>query len=393
MPDTPSYVVVGQAWVADGVVGKTSSTRRLVPGNNTVNITTLGDLTVTCVKGTTASVANGTAHLVVNPTACAEAAATTFTTTDTGTVVITVTVTAGASGYGQSNNTYSYSATDGGISNASVPISTNSCLAGANSFTGASQGFNVAAALSCLDMDWTNAGFSLTLSCGAAGQISVYGNITLISTLTITNPTNTNQIFVIRGTCLLTSNGCAITPGKQAMTSQPAMALTLADDLAAGDIVFQGGTFNSAGKTINCGSLQTVSNNVNWTLTNSTINCTSWSARSGIVAANGSTINVSGTGAFASVDHTYNIVNLNGTAHTITGNNTYSQFNLLPTGAQTITATGTTQTFASMTRTGTGVITIVNGTFVKTGDSNVSLSKILKPAEVGKIRTARLVNR
>ena len=72
------YAIVGQGTCANGTLGRcTGSPVRLVPGSNTVTITTLGDFTVTMPVGTSASAANGSATLVSNPTTCAAAAATT----------------------------------------------------------------------------------------------------------------------------------------------------------------------------------------------------------------------------------------------------------------------------------------------------------------------------
>jgi len=57
------------------------------------------------------------------------------------------------------------------------------------------------------------------------------------------------------------------------------------------------------------------------------------------ISPNTATINVSGTGAFAGGGLTYHNVNLTGTAHTISGNNTFNTFSLSSGTTQTITFT------------------------------------------------------
>jgi hypothetical protein len=374
------YVVVGQAIVANGVAGVVSgSPVRLVPGANSITVTTLGDLTVTCAKGTTASAANGTAHLVANPTACAEAAATTITTTDTGTIIITVTYNSA----GQSNNTYSYSATSGGVANASVPDSTTNVYPDLKAFTAAGQAFNIAATLSCLTMNWTGALYSPTLS--GASTLGMYGNVILISTLQVT-ATGLWRILASGITQTFTSNGVSLaTVTGLDCANSPTVSLQDALNLGSGYLSIRGGvTFVSNGNTITCGSFFTYDNALTVTLGASIINCTAWTMyAANTLTANTATINVSGTGAFIGGSKTvYKIVNLNGTAHTISGDNTFAALNFNPAGAQTITWTdGSTQTYGAMTRTGTGQITwqgsaAAGYNLAKTGSGLVVMSKM-----------------
>ncbi|KKM88305.1 hypothetical protein LCGC14_1260030, partial [marine sediment metagenome] len=70
----------------------------------------------------------------------------------------------------------------------------------------------------------------------------------------------------------------------------------------------------------------------------------------GTIAATTGTIIVTGTGVFTGGGETYNDVELNGTAHTISGDNTFNVLTLPAGTTQTITLTaGSIQTAATMT--------------------------------------------
>jgi len=134
-----------------------------------------------------------------------------------------------------------------------------------------------------------------------------------------------------------------------------------------------GWVFGTNGYTITAGTISITNVSQVITLGASVINCTAWNwvGATPTLNANTSSIRVTGTGTFTGAGKTYYDVQLNGTAHTVTGNNTYTSLQFNPAGAQTLTFTGTTQTFASMSRAGNGVITIVNGSFTKTGAGTV----------------------
>jgi len=91
------------------------------------------------------------------------------------------------------------------------------------------------------------------------------------------------------------------------------------------------------------------------TLGASVINSTAFILRGSNVTVNAgtSTIKVTGTGAFTGAGQTYNAVELNATAHTISGSNTFSSLTLPSGTTQTITFTdGTTQTITTATLSG-----------------------------------------
>jgi hypothetical protein len=122
------------------------------------------------------------------------------------------------------------------------------------------------------------------------------------------------------------------------------------------------GTLNTGNKTVTAGEFQLAGNGVKVLTTgSSTVNCNAWLyfGTNLTLTANTSTIKVTGTGAFTSTDGiaTYNNVELNGTAHTVSGTNTFAKLSFKPAAGQTITFTDTTtQTAASFERTGTGQI-------------------------------------
>jgi hypothetical protein len=257
---------------------------------------------------------------------------------------------------------------------AGVPDSTHDAIFNASSFNGAGQVVTVDVAANCLNMDWTGATNTPTLA--GSFILNFYGALTFINAMVYTH---TGELSA-KGTSTLTSNGLSLTTTAD-IVANFATSLTILDNLNIGTkflytnesiLVF------ASGITVTCGGFNP--NNVAasiLTMNSAIINCTSMTVGAGAftVTANTATINISGTGALAARNANYNgaTFNLNGTAHTVTGTPTrIAAFNFNPAAAQTITATGATITAASVSRTGTGTITIVNGTFVKTGGGHLN---------------------
>jgi hypothetical protein len=166
----------------------------------------------------------------------------------------------------------------------------------------------------------------------------------------------------------ITTNGCA---NLKQTISIYGTSISLADDLIMTDVTASyatitvlTGTFDTNGKTVTVYEFKD-----GWvnpkviTLGASTINCYAggWNMAETTdltINANTSTIKVNSTGAFVGGGKTYNNVELNGTAHTISGSNTFASLSFKPSATQTITWTDTTtQTANSFSRTGTGQIT------------------------------------
>lgn len=227
----------------------------------------------------------------------------------------------------------------GGAPNiANLPDATSNVHFDGNSFTIGGQTVTLDVEASCLDMDWTGATDTPTITGGTTQRIN--GDLTLIAAMS--------------WTCfgaIVTGTGTYITVGIPLTNVyiQVGGVLTLGDALVATRIALAG-TFISANFTVTLsdrfdtpfGGVLTI------TLGTSTVNTAAWdmSGSNPTITPNTATINVTGTGAFAGGDiATYHDVNLIGTAHTISGDNTFNSLDLDSAIAQTITFTdGSNQT-------------------------------------------------
>ncbi len=356
------YFCMGQVFITNGAVITVAEAGRIATaGNTTLNLSTTGGagtFTITMASGASGTVTSGTATITGSVVTLA-AGANTITSNGAGTCTLALTLGTAANW----NTVNSWSATSGGAVTASVPTSADNVYFNANSFTAGSQVLTVDASANCKVMDWTGATNTPTLT-GTGQDIIPHGNTIFVTGMTITGTLRLN--FWVSGTCNFTSAGRT----GFAIIVINNSNITLLDDLNIGStktiqLYCNSGavTLNTNGQTVTCGIFYAGENTEAKTLTlgASTINCTSWQYTGSnlTVTANTSTINVSGTGAFAGgAITTYNIVNLNGSAHTLSGSNTFNTLAFKPTGNQTITFTdGTTQTFANLHRTGNGKIT------------------------------------
>lgn len=200
----------------------------------------------------------------------------------------------------------------------------------------------------CLNLNFT--GFIGTFA-GSNTEINIYGDFTRSAEMTWSGP----RIDLVKssGTQYCTTNGGAI--GALYKTSG-AGTVVLQDDVNCGSATFQvadgsGGLFNTNGKTVTCGAVTYSYGNL--TLGASIINCTSWNCTSsGTLTAGTSSIRVTGTGSFIGNGKTYYEAQLNGTAHPVSGANTFT--NLIRTG----TATKTDSLTLSDNQTVTGTLTL-----------------------------------
>lgn len=249
------------------------------------------------------------------------------------------------------NTTASWSASSGGACTASVPTSSDATLFDANSFTAGSQVLTVDATASCLSMDWTGATNSPTFSIGSSKTTSVSGSITFIAAMTVTQIIN--SYLQMTDTGILTTNGITLSitgfrPNKNGGT------ITLGSDLTTtGLIQLYYGTFDTAGYDISCGAFGTQGYNPSsFTFGDSIITCTSFSmVGSTTITCGTSSMRITGTGAFTGNGKTYYEVQLNGTSHTVSGSNTFTNFirNGTATKTDTLTLTaGTTQTITGV---------------------------------------------
>lgn len=217
------------------------------------------------------------------------------------------------------NTINSWSAASGGTGGASVPGSTNSVLFDANSFTAGSQVLTVDAAATCLNMDWTGAANTPTLAGSAA--LNIYGSRTYIAAMTITY-TGTVTYKATAGTQAITSNG---------------------------KVSLSNTVFNGAGGTFQLADKFTLGGTANLTLT---------------------------AGTF---DANAKEVALNGTAHTITGNFTFT----------TLTRNGTATKTDTLTITAGATITCT--TFAMIGNSATNRLQV-RTSDLGTAATVTATN-
>jgi hypothetical protein len=211
----------------------------------------------------------------------------------------------------------------------------------------------VDAAATCLNMDWTGATGTPTL--GGTSQLDIYGDMTLIPAMFYTQNTGA---LLFRGSGNITSNGVSL--GSTAYIQFLNTGLrTLQDNLNVGtkDVGSQStNTLDTNGKTITCNGFYIQgAGGQTLTLGETVVNCTSWTVEPAaighfILTANTSTINVSGTGAFAGGNiTTYYNINLNGTAHTVSGAFTCVTLRRTGTATKTDTVTYTSGTTVTTT--------------------------------------------
>ena len=241
-----------------------------------------------------------------------------------------------------------------------VPDANTSVYFDASSFSGASQTCTVDATATCYDMDWTGQDDTPTLSLGS-NDIDIYGAIcTFISAMVVTGTTGQLD-FQGDAVCVLTTNTVTV-QSRIRVYRTGAGGVTLADALTMGSnhIYHRDGTFDTGNFDITFtgsgGYLSPYTTSRTLTLGSSTFTVNDFQiiATSFTLTANTATIKIIGTGDFEGGGLTaYNIVELNGSAHTVDGSNTFSRLALPPATTQTITFTdGTTQTVSSIALSG-----------------------------------------
>ena len=265
---------------------------------------------------------------------------------------------------------------------ANAPTSADNCYFDVNSFTGASQIVTVDATANCKDMDWTG----VTNTPQLAGGPTLFGDVTMSANMTMNSSGGT--LNVCGADSHLTTNGLNV---QFDIVVWAGGKLTLSDNLITNNrislYVRQTGILDTNGKTFTGKSVkidQTGATTL--TLGSSTLNLSDgwyYTGSNLTLTANTATINITGTGAFTGGGATtYYNVNLNGTAHTISGSNTFSNLTFKADTTQTITFTdGTTQTVTTPVITGSsGKVKTLQGSstagwnIIKSGGGLVSLN-------------------
>ncbi len=247
------------------------------------------------------------------------------------------------------DDTAYWSATSGGLGGASAPTSADAAICDANSFLVSTGTLTINVNANCLSMNWTGATNTPRLDVPGNYILAFYGDATFITAMTYTMSSGATQI---QGVCTLTTNGITIP-----RTLQNYSTLTLGSALTVGTGFNKGNgsTFNSGNYAITVPTWERISGFSTANLGSSTINITTlWEMVSGdTLDASTSTIKVTGTGAFTGGGKTYYNVELNGSAHTISGSNTFTSLTYKADTTQTITHTdGTTQTITTPVITG-----------------------------------------
>ena len=271
-----------------------------------------------------------------------------------------------------SDNTNHWSASSGGAPNASLPTSADDVFFDANSFSAGSQVVTVDATAYCLDMDWTGATNTPTLS-GAGQSLVIGGGLTTISAMVWNGGTVT---FYDAGSHSITTNGLTIAgtdlwyfSNTGTYTLQDSLTMTTGFALGQGVVNTNNQAITITSFTLYGGGVKTL------TLGSSNVVCTSWdySGSNLTLTANTATINCSGNFSGGGLSTYYN-VNLTGATSTWTGDNSINVLGFTRADVQTLTFTGTTQTVQNIVRDyGTSVKTIVNGTFTKVLGGKVDL--------------------
>ncbi len=251
--------------------------------------------------------------------------------------------------------THWFNATDGGGGgHGAAPGTDDNAIFDANSFDNSSQTVTLDEEGNCLDMDWTGATNTPTFA--GANALNVYGSLTLIAGMVRT----WSGSLVFRSTSTgktITLNGLVLGSAVNFISAGGGWTLQDAFNNGTANITHTNGTLDTNGQAITCASF--ISNNSNvrtLTLGASVVTCTRWwlSTTTNLTfTANTATIKVSGTLPFNGGGLTYNAVELNGSAHTITQSNTFATLTLKADTTQTITFTdGTTQTITTPVFTG-----------------------------------------
>ena len=258
-----------------------------------------------------------------------------------------------------------WAAASGGAPGAAEPTAADDVHFDANSFTIGGQTVTLTTNEVCRAMDWTEATDNPTFDLDSNTITQYGGNVTIIAAMTFGVGNGRFEMYGNGGH--LAANGttldCELRIGYES-----AWWNFLDDNLVVtGNILLDRKRLNTQTFNITCDAFVFGSGfATRLDCVNSTINCTSWDDN-GVGAktlnAAGSTINVSGTGDFDGDNLTYNDVNLTGTAHTITGDNTFASLTIV--GTATITLGATTQTTGTWLNSGT--IAATTGTIIVTG--------------------------
>jgi hypothetical protein len=271
-------------------------------------------------------------------------------------------------GTGNWSDTAHWATSSGNVTGgSSLPTSEANVHFDANSFTAPGQVVTISATANCLNMDWTGALNTPTLAFNS--NLDAYGNVTFILAMATSRDATSRALSLYGTGKVLTGNGVSLSPVVTIRNNT-----TLGSDLiCAYTLILAAGTFDSSNYNITAytmtdggsASAKTLTLGTSIiTLTRTDISGGWYFPSSGLTLTDSThVINIPGSGAFSGgtlVSGSYGTVNLNGTAHTVSGSNTF--VNLTRTG--TATKTDTLTLTAGTTQTVTGTCALIGNSAV-----------------------------
>ncbi|KKL64555.1 hypothetical protein LCGC14_2163820 [marine sediment metagenome] len=247
-----------------------------------------------------------------------------------------------------SDNTNHWAASTGGAPNETKPTSSDNVYFDANSFSSGSQTVTINEVASCLDMDWSNVTNTPTLAGGS--NIVIHGSLTFVSGMTVTKTGQIRFEGTVATSKTCTTGGLDLTSCTHFLFEFINGDMTLQDAVTCSIFYFSRGVLDLNGQTITCTRwFMTAATSKTLTAGAAIINITAVGleddATVGTFDYGTSTIKIIETDHFKGNGRIYNNVELNGTAHTISGSNTFTSLKIGRAAAVTITGTaGTTQT-------------------------------------------------
>lgn len=257
-----------------------------------------------------------------------------------------------------SDATNHWSGLSGQLPGAPVPNDYANVVFDANSFSAAGQTVTINTTAYCLDMDWTGATNSPTLT--GSSTLNLYGSLTLIANMTYSYTGTIGFWSTATGRTITTADK-AITNSSWQFYSIPG-EWKLQDNLifsGAGYISIQGGTLDFNNKNVSCTYLYATGSNAKTiklgdgvvTLTKSSGGSTVGfdTATSLTILPGGSLIVSPAGGNFKGGGCVFNNIEFQGSPATITGSNTFNDVKIADEVIVNFTA-GTTQNISSLSR-------------------------------------------
>lgn len=246
-------------------------------------------------------------------------------------------------GTGNWNDASHWAGYNGGSGGTSVPTQNDNVYFNANSFSAGSQTITINATASCNTMDWTGVTNSPTLA--GASALSVYGSLILHSSITL----SWNAVLNFKGTSpspYYTVDLAGKTLNNSCVFNASAGIWSLSSNLNVGTqlLQFLNGKLYFNAKTVTCGNFDTDTSGARTLdMVSATLNCTGYCDMQGnnlTYDFTGSTINMSGGGAFYGGGRTFNIVNIKSNT-TMLNSSTFGTLSIDAGKTLTVTASST----------------------------------------------------